>query len=88
MRLASINILGLHVTKIDSPRGESIGSRRPAYTLTMPKNRIVKAPTNGLTASRDKILASLACYSHTSDWQISRRLLETITPSGADSGRK
>ncbi|MEO2043615.1 MAG: hypothetical protein ABGX43_03355, partial [Nitrospinaceae bacterium] len=52
----------------------------------MPKNRIVKAPTNGLTASRDKILASLACYSHTSDWQISLRLLETITPSGADNG--
>jgi len=26
--LASIKILGLHVTKIDSPRGESIGSRR------------------------------------------------------------
>jgi transposase-like protein len=53
----------------------------------MPKNRIAKAPTKGLTASRDKILASLACYSHTSDWQVSLRLLETITPSGADSGR-
>ncbi len=42
--LASINILGLDVTKVDSHRGESIGSRHPAYTSTMPKNRIVKAP--------------------------------------------
>jgi len=61
-------------------------SRRTQGASTMPKNRIVKAPTNGLTASRDKILASLACYSHTSDWQISLRLLETISSSGADSG--
>ena len=87
MRLASINILGLHVTKIDSARGESIGSRRPAYASTMPKNRIVKPPSNGLIASQDKILASLACFSHTSDWHISLRILETITPSGADNKR-
>ncbi len=49
-------------------------------------NRL-QVPSNGLTASRDKILAALACYSHTSDWQISLRLLETINPSGADSDR-
>jgi len=38
--------LGLHVTKIDSPHGESIGYRRAAYASTMPKNRRVKAPSN------------------------------------------
>jgi len=38
-------------------------------------------------ASQDKILASLACFSHTPDWHISLRILETITPSGADNRR-
>ncbi|WP_221900311.1 hypothetical protein [Bathymodiolus platifrons methanotrophic gill symbiont] len=44
------------------------------------------AASNGSTAIRDKILASLPrALSRTSDWQISLRLLETIIPSGADS---
>ncbi|WP_221895996.1 hypothetical protein [Bathymodiolus japonicus methanotrophic gill symbiont] len=43
------------------------------------------ATTNGSTAIRDKILALPRALSRTSDWQISLRLLETISPSGADS---
>ncbi|WP_263459110.1 hypothetical protein [Bathymodiolus platifrons methanotrophic gill symbiont] len=41
------------------------------------------ATTNGSTAIRDKILASLARFGLAT----TLRLLETIIPSGADSGR-
>ncbi|GFO72784.1 hypothetical protein BJAS_P3282 [Bathymodiolus japonicus methanotrophic gill symbiont] len=43
------------------------------------------ATTNGSTAIRDKILASLARYRALRIGKISLRLLETISPSGADS---
>jgi len=53
--------------------------KRPAYASTMPKNRIVKAPTNGLTASRDKILAALA-YVGLANFPDAYRRLKIIAP--------
>ncbi|WP_221902146.1 hypothetical protein [Bathymodiolus platifrons methanotrophic gill symbiont] len=45
------------------------------------------ATSNGSTAIRDKILASLARYRALRIGNNSLRLLETIIPSGADSER-
>ena len=56
------NNIYLNRYKNRMPHCESLGFRRPASASTKHKSLSVKATTNGSTAIRDKILASLARY--------------------------